>query len=335
MDPNKFQSDTTDFRLEQALAHTASQVFGWYDSKDPFWEKLRIQLNPDASSSGSELSLPVRWRDWFDRRHTRLSDRFSWYRRMNKSAPEKRSQLIRDLTDHISACLSGGGRYILAGDQEYPRQLCHMSKPPYGFSTLGPTKALEWPGIAIIGSRKASCLAIHESFNTGYQCARFGLSVISGGAYGCDITAHQGLLSWRAEAGKSPPAIVVFAGGLSSLYPKGNSRVFNDILSNGGLLISERLWHQPARPRDFPSRNRIICGLVKTVIVMQAGTRSGAMITAREALDQGRDLMVFKQEPSTPGSAGGLSLIEDGADFFTNSLDMISDDPERRSGFGL
>jgi DNA processing protein len=134
--------------------------------------------------------------------------------------------------------------------------------------------------------------------------------VVSGGAFGCDIAAHLGVLRGRFNPA---PAICVFAGGLARLYPRANDRVFRQLLATGGVLVSERLWYASCRPRDFTARNRIIAGLSGLTVVMQAAQRSGALVTARLALDRGADVAVLHHPQDDVRARGSQQLLADGA----------------------
>jgi DNA processing protein len=113
--------------------------------------------------------------------------------------------------------------------------------------------------------------------------------------------------------------ITVFAGGLGQLYPKGNLDVFRQTVQRGGILISERLWNTPALPMDFPVRNRIVSGLSPETLVIEANRRSGALITARLALDQGRDVGVLNLPQNYQGGAGNHWLVDQGAMKFSDA----------------
>ena len=145
--------------------------------------------------------------------------------------------------------------------------------------------------------------------------------MVSGGAFGCDIHAHLGVL----DAEVTPcPGIVVMAGGLSELYPRRNEQVFRKILSQGGTIVSERFWWAKPHPKDFPVRNRLIAGLSECVWVVQAANRSGALITAKLALEEGREVVVLKQPEDDIKSEGNRRLRSEGAIEVCNiDLDLV------------
>ena len=213
------------------------------------------------------------------------------------------------------------GSLVGFSSPDYPPQLRHIKSPPIILHAFGNIHLLTFPGYSIIGARKASSSAIKDSFELGRDLARLGFTITSGGAFGCDIAAHQGVLA----SGTDPcPAIVVLAGGLAKMYPRHHQNIFKKILQSGGVIISEKLWDEPCRAHDFPVRNRIISGVNPLTIVVQAGNRSGTLITAKEALDQGREVIVAKPQHIEVGYEGSLALAEDGAPLFENCHAIIS-----------
>lgn len=221
--------------------------------------------------------------------------------------------LAQQLHNHVESCAKHGAKIIVWGDRLYPTHLCSIPDPPLALTLLGNTNLLDLPHVAIVGSRKASPRGLRESFELGCIAAQQGWVVVSGGAYGCDIAAHRGALS----ASVAPvPAIVVFAGGFTALHPRGNAASFRDLWKRGALFISERLWHTPSYPCDFPVRNRIIAGLAPMLMVMEAGERSGALLTAGLSLNQGAEVWVLQHPASDVRTAGSQRLIAEGAQSF-------------------
>lgn len=203
----------------------------------------------------------------------------------------------------------------------YPELLRNIPDPPNLFTGLGSLELLQGHGVAVVGSRRASSWALGESRKLAHALALRKQVVISGGALGCDIAAHAGAL---AAGGRPAQTIVVFAGGLAKFYPAYNQRDFDELREAGALFISERLWDYPARPCDFPVRNRIISGLASRLLVMQAGERSGAKISALSAIDQGREVYVLVHPREDIRAQGSQQLIEEGAIPFESSADFLS-----------
>jgi DNA processing protein len=133
---------------------------------------------------------------------------------------------------------------------------------------------------------------------------------VSGGAYGCDITAHKGVLASK----KSPlPAILVFASGLGRLSPDVNHSVFSELKQGSAVFLSERLFFQPAHKFDFPIRNRVIAGISPRLFVMQSQETSGTTITAKAAADFGREVCVLRHPKHDVRGLGNETLLADGA----------------------
>jgi DNA processing protein len=238
-------------------------------------------------------------------------------------------RLAAVVAHNIARLEVAGGQLLTPASPDYPPLLRRLSDPPLALAILGDPAVLRLPSVSVVGSRQASGLAMQASFHAGKQLAQAGYAVVSGGAYGCDIAAHHGALAGRprAEDGQPQPpvpAICVFAGGLSQLYPAGNTAVFTLIRRGGGILLSERLWDAPSRPPDFPIRNRLIAGLSSLTVVMQAAERSGAMVTARLALDAGREVAALIHPEGDVRACGSNALLADGATPVANAAAIVS-----------
>lgn len=232
----------------------------------------------------------------------------------------KKSEFSKILYHTLQITLESESRVITLVDDEYPELLKQTSHRPLALFCKGNLKLLQTKLVSIIGSRRTSLIALDKSYEVAYALVRNRVSVVSGGAFGCDSLAHRGALR-----GASPSAstIVVFSGGLGQLYPKANFRLFEEVLEKQGLLLSERLFHQSSLPHDFPIRNRIISGLCQSTLVMDAGLKSGSMVTANLALDQGRNVFVLKPSSVDELSPGVQSLVEAGAERFGNEKDIL------------
>ena len=174
----------------------------------------------------------------------------------------RQSELLAQLLHgHVQSCARHGAEVVVWGDRLYPARLRTIPDPPLALTLLGNTALLALPQVAIVGSRKASPRGLHESFALGRIVAQRGWSVVSGGAYGCDIAAHRGAL---AALTAPVPAIVVFAGGFTSLHPHGNAAVFGDHASSEGHYVRQRaaLAYRLAVLAIFPVRNRHHCRFV-------------------------------------------------------------------------
>ena len=198
---------------------------------------------------------------------------------------------------------------ITVGDSLYPSFLLETKDRPLCLFVKGNPSLLKQEMISVVGSRRASPFALDKSFEIASFLTRLGYVIVSGGAYGCDALAHKGALAH----GRDASTLAVFAGGFSHLYPKGNEFLFKEILDQGGALVTERLWHQSSKPYDFPIRNRIISGLCWTTLVMDASLKSGTLVTAYKALDEGRNVFVLKSKACGLPASGIELLIEQGA----------------------
>ena len=207
------------------------------------------------------------------------------------------------------------------GCNAYPETLRHISDPPAILLVQGAQELLMCKAVAIVGARKASAFALAETKRLAARLATLGRVIVSGGAIGCDGMAHWGALT----SGALPaPTTVVLAGSVDDAYPRANLALFARLRQSSALFLSERLPGATCRPKDFPVRNRIISGLAPIVVVMQAAERSGALVTARIALDQGRDVWVLRHSQHDIRAAGSARLIEEGASAFSCADELVA-----------
>lgn len=202
--------------------------------------------------------------------------------------------------------LRGDRMLIAKNSTEYPSLLLKIPRPPEMLRLIGNPDSLH-DGIAIIGARKATPYGRGCARKFARIASSLGVTVVSGGALGCDTEAHLGAL----EGGS--PTVVVLGGGCDCLYPKRNKQLFQRIIDVGGAIVSERDWTEPPLPWMFRERNRIIAGLSKATLVVEAGLPSGTFSTADEALSAGRDVLAIPGAITSPTSAGSNRLISQGA----------------------
>lgn len=225
------------------------------------------------------------------------------------------SDVMTAIRDELRSVGAAGAKHVLYCDTDYPQLLRLLPDPPSALTVIGDISSNQSNAISVIGSRKASERSWHQSYHLGQALAELGLTVISGGAYGCDIAAHLGVL----HSGRDRiQAVVVQAGGLGKLYPARHVSVFRHLVAKGAAICSERLWNTPAMPYSFPVRNRIIAGLAGETVIMQAGGRSGALTTARLALDYGREVSVLSHDRWDVRAQGSHELIDSGAPAFVD-----------------
>jgi len=173
--------------------------------------------------------------------------------------------------------------------------------------------------IAIVGTRKVTLEGRMTAKQIAKDLARSGIVVVSGLAMGIDTAAHEGAL---AGGGKT---LAVLANGLDEVYPRSNFNLAQEILKNKGALISEYPKGTPSYPNQFLERNRIISGLCKATIIIEAPIHSGALVTARHALDQGREIFITPGPARHPNYEGSHMLLRNGARLITRAADVLED----------
>ena len=207
---------------------------------------------------------------------------------------------------------------ITISEESYPERLREISDAPVVLYVYGAGIADLGPAVGIVGSRQASVYGRNTAAKMASRLAEHGVSVVSGLARGIDTAAHEGCL--RA-AGRT---VAVLGCGLGVNYPRENADL-RDRIAEGGAVVSEFPWHTPPRPYHFPRRNRIVSGLSAGVIVVEAAAKSGALITADFALEQGRDVYAVPAMIDHPNAAGTHSLIRQGAQLITSADDVLDD----------
>lgn len=208
-----------------------------------------------------------------------------------------------------------GGRFLVLGDAAYPPALAALADAPPVLSAIGDLGLLARPTLAVVGAREASAAACRLAGDFAGALGAAGFVVASGLARGIDAAAHQAALSTGT--------IAVLAGGIDQVYPPQNARL-HEAIAGQGLLLSESPWGTPPVARAFPRRNRIVSGLSQGVVVIEAAARSGSLITAHQAAEQGREVFVVPGSPMDPRYAGSNTLIRDGAILTRDIKDILS-----------
>lgn len=212
-----------------------------------------------------------------------------------------------------------GARLIRCDSPDYPALLRDIPDAPPVIWLKGCADALRRPGLAVIGARNASSLGLRMARGMAGALAAQGITVIAGLARGIDTAAH--------EASLRSGTVAVMAGGIDVIYPQEN-RVLASMICDRGCLITEQPPGTVPVARHFPARNRIISGLAHGVVVVEAALKSGSLITARDALDQGREVMAVPGHP-VDGRAGGCNqLIRNGAVLVRSAEDVIAALPD-------
>ncbi|WP_114769967.1 DNA-processing protein DprA [Microvirga subterranea] len=196
-------------------------------------------------------------------------------------------------------------RFVAMGEPDYPKTLQAIDTAPPLIAVRGSTEVLAKPCVAVVGSRNASAAGLTFAERLSRQLGEAGYVVVSGLARGIDTRAHRATLDTGTVA--------VLAGGHDRVYPAENEALLHSILENGGAVLSEMPMGWEPRGRDFPRRNRIVSGLSYGVVVVEAARRSGSLITARFALEQGREVFAVPGSPLDPRAEGTNDLIRDGA----------------------
>jgi DNA processing protein len=221
---------------------------------------------------------------------------------------------IEETEREIEATLKLGGRFIAVCEPDYPALLrCTASAPPL-IAVRGNILSLKRSKIAIVGARNASAAGLALAAQLARGIGRAGHVIVSGLARGIDGRAHQSAI----ETG----TIAVVAGGLGNIYPAEHKTLLDRIVEQGAA-VSEMPVAWEARGRDFPRRNRIVAGLSRAVVVIEAARRSGSLITARFAAEQGREIFACPGSPLDPRAEGANQLLRDGASFCTCAEDVI------------
>ena len=214
-----------------------------------------------------------------------------------------------------------GCRVLTLYDETYPTLLKKIDTPPLILYVRGELTREDSLSISLVGSRNAKDYGRKVGYRLSYQLAQRGLTVVSGFAKGIDTSAHRGAL----EAGGR--TIAVMGNGLSFIYPATNRALVEKIEASGALISEFPIGVKP-KPRNFPRRNRIISGLTLGTVVVEASNRSGALITARLAGEQGREVFAVPGEIFSEHSTGTHKLINDGAKLINTVDDLLNELPQ-------
>ena len=206
--------------------------------------------------------------------------------------------------DHVREL---GADVVVPGDAEYPRRLLEIYDPPLVLYLQGNAEIIDKPGIAIVGTRHPTPYGTGMAERLASDLAAHGLIVFSGMARGVDTAAHRGALN--AHGG----TVAIWGTGIDEVYPKENRKIADQILAAGGAILTEFPLGTFPAPQNFPIRNRIISGISIGVLVIEAGEFSGTRVTARCALEQGREVFAVPGNVTNKLSWGPNTLIKQGA----------------------
>jgi DNA processing protein len=214
-----------------------------------------------------------------------------------------------------------GGQILMADDPRFPRLLHNVDEPPPILFAQGDLGLLEQPAVAVVGSRDHSAYGGVVARSIAGQAAQAGLVVVSGMARGLDAVAHAAAL----DAGGT--TIGVLGNGLGVIYPTANRRLYERVAERG-LLLTEFPPGERPNAGSFPRRNRLISGLARVTVVVEAAVGSGALITARSALEQGREVVAVPGPITSSVSVGCNQLVRDGATPYLEPVDLFQYYPE-------
>jgi DNA processing protein len=235
-------------------------------------------------------------------------------------APSERGSRLEFVRERARQILANRPKHRLnpltSRDDGYPERLRHIPDPPIVLWTRGDTALLSRRAVAIVGSRAATPVALAIARRLGRDLAGRGLVIVSGMARGVDAAAHQGAL----DAGGETAAVL--GSGADVIYPPEHVPLATRIAATG-VLVSELAPGTPPRPKHFPLRNRIISGVSEAVVVVEASERSGSLITARAALEQGREVLAVPGNVLSGRSRGCHALIRDGARIVETAEDVL------------
>ena len=238
------------------------------------------------------------------------------------SPPIASAILTRDRKQSIDDALSWAGRpgqsILTLADANVPRQLLEISDPPPMLYVRGRAELLSAPALAVVGSRNATGQGKSNAEEFARAFSDAGLTIISGLALGIDAAAHRGGLAGRGST------IAVMGTGVENIYPRTNAALGESIAENGAL-VTEFPLSMPPLAANFPRRNRLIAGLSRGVLVVEAALASGSQITARLAAEQGRDVFAIPGSIHSPQSRGCHALIKQGAKLVESARDVLEE----------
>jgi DNA processing protein len=220
-----------------------------------------------------------------------------------------------EIAREIDALARIGGQFLFSCAPDFPRGLAALDPPPPVIAVLGHAHLLQKDMVGIVGARNASALGRRLALLLAQGLSAAGLGVVSGLARGIDSAAH--------EASLAGGTIAVVAGGIDIVYPPENQDLYEAIREQG-VIVSEMRVGEAPQARHFPRRNRLISGLSRGIVVVEAAERSGSLITAQYALEQGREIFAVPGSPLDPRAKGCNRLLRDGATLTESAEDVLA-----------
>jgi DNA processing protein len=220
-----------------------------------------------------------------------------------------------EIAREFAALEKAGGRFLFSGDADFPQGLAALDPPPPLIAVLGHAHLLRKDMVAMVGARNASALGRKLAWMLARELGEAGLGIVSGLARGIDAAAH--------EAAMETGTVAVVAGGIDIVYPPENQALY-DAIRERGVIVSEMRLGEAPQARHFPRRNRLISGLARGVVVVEAAERSGSLITASYALEQGHEIFAVPGSPLDPRAKGCNRLLRDGATLTEGAEDVLA-----------
>ncbi len=236
---------------------------------------------------------------------------------VSRSITEWRRQV--DLDEELKRIEDAGVRVVTRDDPEYPKHLRQIYDPPLVLYIKGALSEKDAVSIAIVGSRRTTLYGQEMARKLAYQLARVGVTVVSGLARGIDTQAHKGVLQAKGRT------VAVLGCGIDVIYPSENKKLAEEIVEKGGALVSEFSFGVQPDRQTFPMRNRIVSGWSLGVVVVEANLKSGALITAGFAGEQGRHVFAVPGRADSVLSKGSNKLIKDGAKLTEDVEDILGE----------
>ncbi len=218
------------------------------------------------------------------------------------------------IENEYSAVQAYGAKLLCSGEDDYPIRLYELGVPPPVLMVLGDLSLFKKPSIALVGAREASAAGRKIARDIAADLSKAGFVTVSGLARGIDGEVHGASLNGGT--------IAVLGGGVDHIYPPQHDRLYAAVAAQGAIVSESPFGHR-AQARDFPRRNRIITGLASGVVVIEAAERSGSLISARTAGEQGRDVLAVPGSPLEPRAAGTNRLLREGATLVRHADDVI------------
>lgn len=235
-----------------------------------------------------------------------------------------RDALAVDAEEELAQTLKYGGRIYVPEDDEYPQSLREIKEAPIALYVLGALPGPNTPTAGMVGTRKITAYGRRCAHTFSTELAQCGVTIISGLARGVDSECHAACVKLKK------PTVAVIGTGIGRCYPPENRTLAKSLLQCGGAIVSELPFNKPPNSFHFPRRNRIIAALSDVITVVEGEIKSGALITAKLALEMGKDVLAVPGPVDSPQSGGPNSLIKDGAGVVTSTQDIIDYIPQHK-----